>query len=312
MLAAQTARMLRDPRVRRLAVEFGAQWLHVRELEQRLEKNETLYPEFDAELKTAFFEETVRFIEDLFRSDRSVLELLEADHTFLDQRLAEHYGIPGVEGAEWRRVDGVGKHARGGVLTMASVLATQSGASRTSPVLRGTFVLETLLGWRVPAPPPDVPELPDHAADAGLSVRELIERHRAVPECARCHDKIDPYGFALERFDALGRWRERDANGRPLDTRVALPDGTAFEGLPGLRGLLLGDRREAFQRTFARKLLGYALGRGVVLSDEPLLDTMMEQLKAGDHRISILVQAVVQSPQFLFHRGRDAPQEKDQ
>ena len=310
-LAAQTQRMIRDPRVRRFAVEFGAQWLHVRDIAERMEKNEKLYPTFNAELAAAFREETVRFFEDLVRRDGSVLELLAADHTFLNQSLAEHYGIPGVEGAHWRRVDGLGGHSRGGVLTMASVLAAQSGASRTSPVLRGTFVLETLLGDRIPDPPPDVPELPDAPADAELSVREATEQHRSDPACMRCHIKIDPFGFALEQFDALGRRRDRDAAGRPIDARVELPGGVAFDGMAGLRHHLLTAGRDRFLRTFTRKLLGYALGREVVLSDQQLLDTMLVDLEANDHRVSTLVHAIIASRQFQSHRGRDVLEEED-
>jgi hypothetical protein len=198
-LVEQTRRMLDGPRTRRLAIQFACQWLHVRGFDQNDDKNEKLYPEF-AKLRGDMYEETVRFFEDMFRNDGSILALLDADHTFLNEALAKHYHIGGVTGPAWRRVEGVREKGRGGVLGMATVLASQSGASRTSPILRGNWVFETLLGERLPRPPADVPDLPDKVP-GGLTARQLIEKHSSVAACAKCHAKIDPYGFALEQFD---------------------------------------------------------------------------------------------------------------
>ena len=187
---------------------------------------------------------------------------------------------------------------------MASVLATQSGASRTSPVLRGTWILETLLGERIPKPPPDIPELPDEETDtAGLTVRQLVERHARVPECARCHKKIDPYGFALEHFDAIGRYRQQDQAGRPLNTHAQLGAHVRIDGFDGLRNYLVTQRKQQFLRHFCRKLLGYALGRSVQLFDEPLLEAMLDRLEKQDYRFSAAVETIVTSQQFRFHRG---------
>lgn len=304
-LRAQTRRMLADERVRRLAIEFGCQWLHVRDFDQFDEKSVEHFPEF-RDLRDDMYEESVRFFTDLFQHDRSILSLLDADHTFLNATLAAHYGIPGVEGDEWRRVEDVRKYGRGGILTQASVLATQSGASRTSPILRGNWVSETLLNERLPRPPPNVPQLPEQAP-ANLSERQLIELHSSVPECAKCHARIDPYGFALEGFDTIGRFRKTDANGHAIDVRTKLNDGTEIEGVDGLRNYLGTTRRDTFVRQFCRKLLGYALGRSVQLSDEPLLDEMLQLLKQSDYRFSVALETIVLSDQFRKIRGRDDP-----
>jgi hypothetical protein len=301
ILAAQARRMIADPRVRRLAVEFGAQWLHTRDFDQLDEKSERIFPEFAA-IRGALHEEPIRFFSDFFQHDRSVLELLDADHTFVNGTLAAYYGIPGITGDEWQRVDGVRARSRGGVLGFGATLARQSGASRTSPILRGNWICETLLGERLPPPPKGVPVLPDEAP-AGLSERELTARHSSDPTCARCHVRIDPFGFALENFDAIGRHRTDDAAGLPIDSSAKSADGTEFTGIDGLRAYLLGTRRDDFVRQFCRKLLGYALGRGVQLSDAPLLDAMQAQLAAGEHRVGIVLDHIVRSPQFREIRG---------
>jgi len=304
-LAGQVRRMLGDERVRGLAVQFATQWLDVRDFDEYDDKNEKLFPTFDGALRKAINEEAIVFFADLFQRDGSVLEILNADHTFVDETLARHYGIPGIEGPAWRRVDDVSRYSRGGILTLASVLAKQSGASRTSPILRGNFVLEFLLGEKLPNPPPQVPDLPEAETDTdGLTLRELVEKHRSLPECATCHDKIDAFGFALEGFDSIGRAREMDMAGRPVDLRVELPGGAKFVGVPGLRDYLLTERRDEFLRNFCKKLLGYALGRGVTLSDESLLDEMLAGLEENDDRFSSLVRTIVTSRQFQYHRGR--------
>ena len=295
-LAEQTRRMLKAPGTRRLAIQFACQWLHLRGFDQDDNKNEKLYPEFAA-LRGDMYEETVRFFEDMFRSNGSLLDVLGANHTFLNETLAKHYGIGGVDGPQWRRVDSVRSHARGGILGMASLLASQSGASRTSPILRGNWVYETLLGERLPRPPANVPQLPDDVPQ-GLTARQLIEKHSSVAACAKCHVKIDPFGFALEQYDAIGRLRPAG-----VDTRTKLEDGTEIDGIDGLREYLLTKRRNDVVRQFCRKLLGFALGREVQLSDEPLLQRMVKRLSENQYRFHIAVEEIVQSDQFRKIRG---------
>jgi Protein of unknown function (DUF1592)/Protein of unknown function (DUF1588)/Protein of unknown function (DUF1587)/Protein of unknown function (DUF1585)/Protein of unknown function (DUF1595)/Planctomycete cytochrome C len=304
VLTAQARRMLRDPKVRRLASEFAAAWLHIYGFEELAEKSERHFPTFNG-LRGAMYEETLRFFTDLFQRDGSVLEILDADHTFLNAELARHYGIPGVTGPGWRRVDGVKQYSRGGILGQATTLAKQSGASRTSPILRGNWLCEVLLGERLPRPPKDVPRLPEDEATESLTVRQLTEKHSTDPRCYGCHMRIDPYGFSLEAFDAIGRLRDKDLGGHPVDTRAKAMDGAEFEGINGLRGYLLSKRRDAFLKQFCRKLLGYSLGRGVMLSDGPLVGGMRDQLKSHDHRFASAVDSIVLSRQFREVRGKE-------
>jgi hypothetical protein len=304
VLEQQTRRMMSDPRARGLAEEFATQWLGIRDFEHLSEKNEKLFPDFDS-VRGDLYEEAVQFFTDLIVTDGSVLGIWNAGHVFVNGRLAKHYGIPGIEGEGWQRVDDAGRYSRGGILGMGSVLAKQSGASRTSPVLRGFWVVETLLGEELPNPPANVPELPDTVDRSSLSVRQLTERHRSAPECAGCHQRIDPYGFALEAFGATGRFRTKDLAGHAIDASVVLKDNTRFEGIAGLRNYLLGQRREELLRQFCRKLLGYATGRTVVLSDKQLVDVMMAALQKNNHRMSAAILTLVQSKQFLMQRGME-------
>jgi len=305
VLAAQAERMVKDDRIRALAIEFGTQLLHVRGFDQLKEKNEKLFPTFDDKLRQAIYEESILFFQDLFQNDRPVTAILDADYTFLNETLAKHYGIPGVAGTQWRRVEGVRKYGRGGILGLASVQAKESGASRTSPVLRGNWVVETLLGEKLPRPPANVPRLPEEErGNEGLTMRQLVEKHTRVPECAVCHQRIDPFGFALERYDPIGRLRDKDLGGLAVDSRVKLRDGTEFEGIDGLRNYLLTKKKEVIIRLFCRKLLGYAIGRTVTLSDQALLDEMVAELN-DKGRLSAAVLAIVRSPQFRSIRGSD-------
>ena len=292
-------------RTRRLASEFACQWLHIRDFDHLDEKSEQHFPTF-VSLRGAMLEESVQFFTDFFQHDGSVLGILDADHTFLNEQLAQFYGIPGVSGPEWRRVDGVKRFARGGILAQATTLASQSGASRTSPILRGNWISETLLGERLPRPPKNVPQLPaDEAALVGLTVRQLVEKHSSDAKCAVCHQRIDAMGFSLEAFDAIGRRREKDLGDRPISTQVKTMDGAEFADVDGLRSYLLTVRREAFVRQFCRKLLGYSLGRAVQLSDEPLLADLQAGLKAADYRIDAALDRIVRSRQFRDIRGRE-------
>jgi len=291
-----------------MATEFGCAWLHIYGFDELSEKSERHFPTFTA-LRGTMYEESIRFFTDLFQNDRPVLNILDADYTFLNEDLAKHYGIPGVNGREWRRVDGVKKFSRGGILGQATTLAKQSGASRTSPILRGNWVSEVLLGEKLPRPPKDVPRLPEDEATENLTVRQLTEKHTADLRCAGCHARIDAFGFALEKFDAVGRKRELDLGDRPLDTRAKVLDGSEFEGIDGLRDYLLAKRGDAFLKQFCRKLLGYSLGRAVQLSDGPLLNEMRAQLRANDYRISSAIEMILRSKQFREIRGDETPNE---
>ena len=306
VLAAQARRMAKDPRVRRLATEFACQWLHIYDFDSLDEKSPRHFPTF-AGLRGAMHEEAILFFTDLFQNDGSVLSVLDGDHTFLNEALAKHYGIPGVIGPEWRRVDGVKKYGRGGILGLAATLAKQSGASRTSPILRGNWVAEVLLGEKLPRPPKNVPQLPDdEAATQGLTMRQLVERTpatRAAPVATRASTRSATRSRA---YDAIGRRRDRDLGDRPINTAARLRDGTEFDGLDGPAALPGYTRRDAFLRQFCRKFLGYALGRGTQLSDDPLLEEMEQTLKNNDYRFSAVLETVVGSRQFREIRGKDA------
>ena len=309
VLVAQLRRMLRDARTRRLATEFACQWIHVRDFDHLDEKSDRHFPTFTT-LRGAMYEESIRFFTDLFQRDGAVSDILDADYTFLNEPLAKHYGIPGVSGGEWRRVGGMKKFGRGGILGQAATLAKNSGASRTSPILRGNWVAEALLGDRLPKPPKDVPRLPEEESADTLTVRQLTEKHTTDPRCAGCHVRIDAFGFALEGFDAIGRARDKDLADRPIDVKATLRDGTPLDGLDGLRRYLLTTRRREFTDQFCRKLLGYALGRAVQLSDRPLLAEMRGALETHDGRIGAAFETVVRSRPFLQIRGKEFSNEE--
>jgi mono/diheme cytochrome c family protein len=312
VLRAQARRMLKNPKVERLATEFALAWLHLYDFETLDEKSERHFPEFRG-LRGAMREETVRFFTDLFQNNGPVLDILDADHSFLNADLAGFYGVTSVSftrSNEWKRVTGLRPIARGGILGQASTLARQSGASRTSPILRGNWISEVILGEKLPKPPKDVPRLPEDESLEQLTVRQLTEKHSSDPKCSGCHRRIDAYGFSLESFDAVGRFRERDLGGRALDVRAKVLDGTVLEGAAGLRRYLSHQRKEAFLRQFSRKLLGYSLGRGVLLSDEPLLSDLQRKLSSRDARVQGAVETIVASPQFVRIRGMDRKPEE--
>ncbi len=302
ILQQQARRMMADERIDRWALEFGCQWLMVRDLDTLDEKSDRHFPTF-LELRSDMQEEVVRFFADMIRHDRSILSLLDADHSFMNPALAEHYGLE-LPAGQWQRVDGLRLAGRGGILGFAATLAKQSGASRTSPILRGTWLTEVVLGEHLPPPPLDIPQLPDEIPE-GLTERQLTELHSSAASCATCHVRIDPWGFALEGFDAIGRYRTADAAGVAIDSQTVLPDGTPLDGLASVRDYLLEKRQDDFVRQFCRKLLGYALGRSVQLSDKPLVDEMMKQLAATDYRIGVAIDCIVSSPQFQNVRGQD-------
>ena len=298
VLAGQIKRMLADPKAGALVDNFAGQWLHLRNVADWTPDPE-LFPGFDESLRYGFLRETQLFLEHLIREDRSVFELIDADYTFLNERLAEFYGVEGVEGGYFRRVSTEGTE-RGGILTQGSILMVTSYPTRTSPVLRGKWVLENLLGAPPPPPPPDVPELPERAGASPGSLREALEQHRANPACAVCHARLDPLGFSLESFDAVGAYRLEE-QGRPIEASGALPDGTVVDGPRGLRAVLQA-RRVEFVETVAEKLLTYALGRGLTSSDRPAVRQIRRQVAAQDYRFSAMVAAIVESVPFRFRR----------
>jgi hypothetical protein len=301
VLERQVRRMLADDRSAALVDNFAGQWLYLRNMRLVLPDPEA-FPEFDDNLRESFQRETELFVESIAREDRSLLDLLRADYTYLNERLARHYGIPGVYGSHFRRVS-LPDDRRGGLLGHGSILTVTSYAHRTSPVTRGKWLLENILGAPPPPPPADVPALTENEEGARpRSVRERMEQHRRNPVCASCHSRMDPLGFALENFDAVGRWRETDA-AVPIDASGSLPDGTRFEGPAGLRLALLAHADE-FTTTIARKLLTYALGRGLTPLDEPALRAITREAGREEYRWSSLVMAIVRSVPFQMTRSR--------
>ena len=301
VLGAQVRRMLADPRASALARNFGGQWLFVRNL-RAVDPDASAYPEFDDNLREAFQRETELFLEHQIRDDRPLAELLTADHTFLNERLARFYGVRNVYGAHFRRVP-MPDPRRAGLLGHASILTVTSYATRTSPVVRGKYLLDNILGAPPPPPPPNVPALEEtDAAGAGASVREQMEQHRRSPVCASCHQRMDPLGFALENFDGIGQWRDTDGGG-PIDASGLLPDGTAFTGPADFRAALL-ERRGEFVRTVAEKLLTYALGRAVGAPDMPAVRGILREAASDDHRWSSLILGIVESRPFQMRKAQ--------
>ena len=298
----QVRRMLSDPRSKSLVTNFASQWLYLRNIGSKT-PDPKLYPEFDENLRQAFQQETELFLESTLREDQSVLRLLDADYTFLNERLARHYGIPDVYGSHFRRVTlGPEFDARRGLLGQGSLLTVTSYANRTSVVLRGKWLLENLLGAPPPPPPPNVPSLEDSGTDGKpLPLRQLMEKHRKNPGCASCHSVIDPLGFALENFDAMGRWRTVDA-GTPVDSSAVLPDGTPLDGPSGLRNVLL-SRPEEFVAAFSEKMLVYALGRGVEYYDFPAIRKIVREATGQEYRWSSLILATAKSMPFQMRRS---------
>jgi hypothetical protein len=297
----QVRRLLADGRSRTLATNFAAQWLHLRNLDSII-PDLRLFTDFDDNLRKAFRQETELLFESVLREDRSVLDLLRADYTFLNERLAKHYEIPHVYGERFRRVALAGDRQRGGLLRQGSVLTVTSYATRTSPVLRGKWVLENLLGTPPPPPPANVPSLSDNTVSASLPIRERLAEHRSNAACASCHKLIDPVGFALEHFDAVGRWRTME-EGRPVDAAGGLPDGSAFEGVAGLEQALL-KRPELFVRTLAEKLFVFALGRAPEESDAPAIRKVVRDARAGGYRFSSLILGITTSTPFQMRTSQ--------
>ena len=292
--------MLADKRAEALAENFLEQWLNLRKLQFASPAD----PDFDDSLREGFQRETQLFFGSIVREDRSVLDLLTADYSFLNERVALHYGIPNVKGSHFRRVTLPADGPRGGLLGHGSVLTATSHAIRTSPVIRGKWILETVLGTPPPPPPANVPPLEEKTGGVGkaLSMRERMAAHRKNPVCAGCHTMIDPMGFALENFDPIGRWRTVDDSMSPLDASGSFPDGTKFDGLKGFRAVL-ASRPERFVGALAEKLLTYALGRGLEYYDMPAVRTITRAAGRGDYRVSALILGIAKSVPFQTRRS---------
>lgn len=296
-MAKQVRRMLADTRASSLVGNFAGQWLYLRNLDS-ITPDGRLFPDFDDNLRQSMRRETELFFESVLREDRSVLDLLQSDHTFLNERLAKHYGVPHVYGERFRRVSLDINGERGGILRHGSILTVTSYATRTSPVLRGHWVLKNLLGTPPPPPPPNIPALEDNTVDHSLSVRKRLAAHRENRTCARCHDMMDPIGFAFENFDAVGQWRTREGE-QALDAGGSLPDGTVFEGIAGLEAGLL-KRPEVFVRTLTEKLLVFALGRGIEPADAPAIRQIVRGSALQDYRFSAIIMRIVTSDPFAM------------
>jgi Protein of unknown function (DUF1592)/Protein of unknown function (DUF1588)/Protein of unknown function (DUF1585)/Protein of unknown function (DUF1595) len=301
VLERQVQRMLADARSQALVTNFASQWLRLRALDA-ITPDMRLFPDFDDNLRQAFRRETELFLESILREDRSVLDLLSANYTFVNERLAKHYGIPHVYGSRFRRITLDEDSWRGGLLRQGSILTVTSYATRTSPVLRGKFVLDNLLALPPPPPLPDVPALKDNTVNGSLSVRERLAEHRTNSTCAACHNLMDPLGLSLERFDAVGRRRTLEA-GMPIDAAGGLPDGSRFVDVDGLESALR-HRPELFVSALAEKLLTYALGRGIESYDAPAIRTIVRQSKAQSFRISSIILGIVRSEPFQMRKSR--------
>ena len=303
VMQAQVKRMLADPRSEALVKNFSGQWLYLRNI-ARIVPDTTSFPKFDENLRYALAKETELLIESQVREDRSVADLLSTDYTFMNERLAEHYGLKGVYGNEFRRVK-LDDPKRHGLLGQASILTVTSYPNRTAPTIRGKWVLEQLLGTPPPPPPPNVPSLKDDATTQKLTMRQRMELHRSNPACAVCHRMMDPLGFALENFDGLGRWRESTAPGAgPIDSSGVLPDGTQFNGPAGLREVLM-KKRDMFVETFTERLLTYALGRGVEEYDHAVLRKIARDAAADNQKWSSIILGIVNSTPFQMRRVSD-------
>jgi hypothetical protein len=292
----EVVRMLGDPKASALTANFAGQWLQLRNV-RAIAPNSELFPDFDDNLRQAFQRETELFFESIVHEDRSALDLLRADYTFVNGRLAKHYGIPGIYGSHFRRVT-VPDEARRGLLGQASILAITSKAERTSPVVRGKWILDNILGTPPPPPPPDVPTLKDNDQQKPRTMREQMAEHRANPVCASCHKAMDPIGFALENFDAVGAWRSTDA-GTVIDASGELADGSHVDGVNSLRKALLA-RPDVFVGTLTEKLLTYALGRGLDAHDMPTVRAIVREAAAHDYKFSSLIVGIVNSRPFQY------------
>lgn len=301
VLEAQVRRMLQSPKARALSEDFAGQWLRVRDLYTAAQPDRGKFPIYTPALRDAMFQETIDFFASLIKDDSSLLRLIDADYTYLNEELAKHYGIEGVTGKEMRRVR-LADGRRGGILTMGSILTLTSYPQRTSPVLRGKWVLSEVLGTPPPPPPPVVPALSTNdAPEAGLTFRQRLEKHRSRPECASCHARMDPIGFGLENFDAVGRWRT-EVGGAKVDSSGIMTTGEKFDGPVELKKLMLA-RKDEFVRNATEKLLAYALGRGLEPYDQPAVRKITAAVAKNDYHISTLIVEIVKSYPFQYRKN---------
>jgi len=307
VLDQQVRRMLADSRSNALVTNFFGQWLYLRNM-PGVHPDQDAFPEFDENLRAAFEQETQLFLESNLREDRSVLDLLNADYTFVNERLARFYGIPNIYGSHFRRVSLAGHDERRGLLGQGSILTVTSYANRTSPTIRGKWLLTNVLGTPPPPPPPNVPSLKEDATSNGrvLTMRERMEQHRSNAACAVCHAQMDPLGFALENFNGVGEWRTTSEAGNPVDASGALPNGVKFNGPAELRKLLL-SHPEQFANTVTDRLLTYALGRGVEYYDQPAVRKITREAASNNYKWSSLILGIVSSVPFQMRMSK--PQE---
>jgi mono/diheme cytochrome c family protein len=304
ILRAEVHRMLKDERSAGMATEFGGNWLGFRQFETYNSVDRARFPMFNDDLRQAMFEEPVRFLSEVMANDRPVLDLVYGRYTFVNPVLAKFYGMPAVSGGNdhWVRVDDADKYGRGGILPMSVFLTINAPGLRTSPVKRGNWVVRRVIGDEIPAPPPNVPQLPADEAKSDLPVRQMLEKHRSVPFCASCHSRFDSFGLAFEGYGPVGEQRSADLAGRPVDTTVDFPGGSHGTGLDGIKAFIRDHREDDVLDNFSRKLLAYALGRSLMLSDEPLIEQMRTNLQSNGYRFSALIGAIVSSPQFQNKR----------
>jgi hypothetical protein len=303
VLEAQVKRMLADPKSSALVSNFTGQWLELRNLD-RATPDPVKFPEFDQPLRTAMRREAELFFENLIREDRSILEIIDADYTFMNERLAKHYGVEGVKGDDFRKVPLRPEMKRGGVLTMASVLTVTAMSSRTSPVKRGKFILDQILGTPPPPQPGDVPPLEETKVVTGASLRERLEKHREDMNCAVCHMRMDPIGFSLENFNAVGKWRDKDGDVK-IDPSGKLPEGQSLDGPAGLKKVLL-EQKNDFTRCLVDKMMTYALGRGMGRTDKCTIKDVVESTAKSDYKISAVILGIVKSDAFQKRKAREA------
>ena len=304
VLLAQARRMMKDPRVSGMATEFTGNWLNFRLFENDNAVDRQRFPQFNNDLREAMFQEPIHYVEDTIENNRSALDLIYGNYTFVNPVLAKHYGIPGVQGDadHWVRVDNAGQYGRGGLLPMAVFMTENSPGLRTSPVKRGNWVVQKVLGIRVPPPPPVVPELPSDESKSDLPIRQMLARHRAIPFCAACHQRFDSFGLAYEGYGPIGDLRTKDLAGRPVDTTVTYPGGVYGVGFEGLRDFIRDYRQDQFINNLSRKLLSYGLNRSLQLSDEALIDNMQTNLAAQGYGFDSLLETIIMSPQFRNER----------
>ncbi len=307
VIKAQARRMLKDPHVRALAVEFGGNWLDFRRFEELNTVDRERFASFTNELRQAMFEEPVRFLLDVFQTNRSILDCLYANDTFVNPVLAKHYEMPelNVGPNDWVRVADANRYDRGGLLPMAVFLTKNAPGLRTSPVKRGYWVVKNVLGERIPPPPAAVPELPKDEAKLDLPLREMLAHHREDPSCAACHARFDSLGLVYECFGPIGERREKDLAGHPVDVHATFPGGSEGAGFDGLRKYIRDHRQNDFVENLCRKLLAYSLGRSLMLSDDITIQEMRGKLIDNDYRFDSLIESIVTSPQFLTKRGHD-------